>query len=100
MNKYAVKVTPRAGRDLEEIYRYILDNFKAEGTAQNMADALEEAILSLDVMPYRGPERRIGVYANKGYRQIFVKNFTIVYRIDEKQKTVIVLTVRYTPSNF
>jgi len=26
----------------------------------------------------------------KGYRQIFVKNFTIVYRIEKKKKRVIV----------
>ena len=65
-----------------------------------MADTLEDAILSLAEMPYRGSIRRTGAFANRGYRQLLVKNFTIVYRIDEAGKVVIVVTVRYTPSSF
>ncbi len=51
-------------------------------------------------MPYRCPERKRGVYANRGYRQLFVENYTAVFRIDEVKKTVIVVTVRYSPSEF
>ena len=51
-------------------------------------------------MPYRGSIRRTGAFANRGYRQVFVKNFTIVYRIDEAKKMVVIVTVRYTPSSF
>lgn len=100
MDRYTVKLLPRASRDLDGIYTYIADEFKEIGTAEEMADALEEAILGLDVMPYIGAIRRTGAFANRGYRQIFVKNFTIVYRIDEAAKMVIIVTVRYTPSSF
>lgn len=100
MDKYKVKLLARANRDLDEIYDYIVEEFKEIETAERLADSLEAAILSLDEMPYRGAVRRVGAYANKGYRQLFVKNFTILYRINEKMKTVIVVTVRYTPSNF
>ena len=100
MDKYKVKLLARANRDLDEIYDYIVEEFKEIETAERLADSLEAAILSLDEMPYRGAVRRVGAYANKGYRQLFVKNFTILYRIDEKMKMVIVVTVRYTPSNF
>lgn len=100
MDKYKVKLLARANRDLDEIYDYIVEEFKEIDTAEHLADSLEAAILSLDEMPYRGAVRRVGSYANKEYRQLFVKNFTILYRIDEKRKTVIVVTVRYTPSNF
>lgn len=100
MDKYKVKLLARANRDLDEIYDYIVEEFKEIETAERLADSLEAAILGLDEMPYRGAVRRVGAYANKGYRQLFVKNFTILYRINEKMKTVIVVTVRYTPSNF
>ena len=60
-----------------------------------IADIIEEAIFSLEDLPYRGAERKTGSFANKGYRNIFVKNFTIVYKIDEKKKTVIIVTVKY-----
>ncbi|MBA4698421.1 MAG: type II toxin-antitoxin system RelE/ParE family toxin [Ruminococcus sp.] len=100
MDKYQVKLMARAARDLDGIYNYIADEFKETGTAEHMADLLEDGILGLDEMPYRGSIRRVGAFANKGYRQIFVKNFTIVYRIDEAKKLVIIVTVRYTPSSF
>lgn len=100
MAKYHIKLTQRASRDLDDIYNHIADGFKEIGTAEKLADALDEAILSLDEMPYRGAVRRTGAFANRGYRQIFVKNFTIIYRIDEKGKTVIIVTIRYTPSSF
>lgn len=100
MDKYKVKLLARANRDLDEIYDYIVEEFKEIETAERLADSLEAAILSLDEMPYRGAVRRVGAYANKGYRQLFVKNFTILYRINERMKTVIVVTVRYTPSDF
>lgn len=100
MAKYTVKLMQRASGDLDDIYNHIADDFKEIGTAERMADALEDAILSLDEMPYRGSIRRTGAFANRGYRQLFIKNFTIVYRIDEAGKMVIIVTVRYTPSSF
>ena len=100
MTKYTIMLMQRAFSDLDNIYNHIADDFKEIGTAEKMANDLEKAILSLDEMPYRGSIRRTGAFANRGYRQIFVKNFTIVYRIDEAKKVVIVVTVRYTPSSF
>ena len=100
MAKYTVKLMQRASSDLDDIYNHIADDFKETGTAEKMADSLEEAILSLNEIPYRGSIRRTGAFANRGYRQLFVKNFTIVYRIDEARKMVIIVTVRYTPSSF
>lgn len=100
MDKYTVKLIQRAYSGMDDIYNHIADVFKEMGTAEKMADALEEAILNLSEMPYRGSVRRTGAFANRGYRQLFVKNFTIVYRIDEALKMVIVVTVRYTPSSF
>lgn len=90
----------RAARDLDEAYNHIADEFKEIGTAEHMSDLLKDAILSLDKMPYRGAVRKTGAFANRGYRQIFVKNFTIVYRIDEAKKAVLIVTIRYTPSSF
>ena len=55
---------------------------------------------SLDQMPYRCPVRQTGAYANRGYRQLLVGNYTVIYRVDEAKKQVIVVTVRYSPSNF
>lgn len=96
LDKYSVKFLSAAYRNLDNIYAYIAAELQAEQSAMNLIDNLEEAIFFLEVMPYRGAKRRVGAYANKGYRQLFVKNFTVVYRIDEAKKQVIIVNVRYS----
>jgi len=99
-NKYSVKLLPRAYRDLDGIYEYIAETLIEPGIAARLADTLEEAIFSLESMPQRGALRKIGAYANKGYRQLFVGNFTVVYRVEEAKKRVLIVTVRYSKSQF
>jgi len=100
LNKYHVKLLSAAYRNIDSIYAYIAMELNAKPSATNLIDKLEEAILSLEVVPQRGARRRVGAYADRGYRQLFVNNFTIVYRIDELKKEVIVATVRYSRSEF
>lgn len=100
MDKYSVKLMSRALKDLEGIYNYIAHTLLEPETALNLVNRIEDAILSLDTMPYRCPGRKQGAYANRGYRQLFVENYTVVFRINEAQKMVIVVTVRYSPSKF
>lgn len=100
MDKYSVKLMSQALRDLDGIYDYIAHTLLEPGTALSLVERIEEAILSLETMPYRCPERKRGAYVNRGYRQIFVENYTAVFRIDEAKKMVIVVTVRYSSSEF
>ena len=100
MDKYVVKLYARAYRDLEDIYTYIAENLLEPGTALNMVDELENAISSLEQLPERGAIRRVGAYANGNYRQLFVKNYVIIYRVLKQKKEVHIVTVRYMPSNF
>ena len=100
MVKYQVKITPQAFRDIDMIYDYIARHLLEPGTANNLVDEIEAGIFSLEEMLNRGAPRRIGNYANKGYRQLFIKNYTIVYRVDETEKQVIIVTVKYSGSDF
>ena len=100
INEYKVTISVYAKRDLDAIYAYIAETLLEPGTALLLVDEIEKGILSLDTMPQRCPTRKIGAYANRGYRQLFVKNCTVIFRIDEKKKLVIIITVRYSPSQF
>lgn len=100
MDKYAVKLYARAYRDLDGIYTYIVENLLEPSTALNMVGELEAAIFSLKQLPERGAPRRVGAYANGDYRQLFVKNYCIIYRVLKEKEEVHIVTVRYTPSNF
>ena len=97
---YSVGMTDEARRDLENIFRYVAKNLQEPGTAASLIDELEAGILSLCNMPQRSPERQIGIYAGTGYRQLLVKNYTIIFRVEEMNRRVIILTIRYSRSNF
>lgn len=100
MDNYLVKLYARAYRDLDRIYAYIAENLSEPTVAAHMVDELEKAILSLEQLPERGAVRRTGIYANGEYRQLFVKNYTVIYRVLKEKKEVHIITVRYAPSSF
>ena len=100
MDKYEVKLYARAYRDMEDIYAYIANNLHDPNAAQNIIDEIEHAVFSLELMPERGAVRRSGIYANRDYRQLFVGNYIIVYRVKKEEKQVHIVTVRYAPSSF
>ena len=100
LDKYEVRLMNQALQDLDEIYGYIASNLQKPGVAAELLDALESEILSLEYLPYRCSERRTGSFANSGYRQLMVRNYIVIYRIDEAHKQVLIVTVRYARSSF
>lgn len=95
MDKYVVKLYTRAYRDLDNIYTYIAETLLEPGTALDMVDELEEAIFSLEQLPERGAIRRAGAYKDGNYRQLFVKNYCIIYRLMKKRKNF--LPIQFNP---
>ena len=100
LDRFIVKLYSRAYHDLDDIYTYIAGNLFEPDTALNMIGELEKAIFSLEQLPERGAIRCIWAYANGNYRQLFVKNYVIIYRVLNDRKEVHIVTVRYTPSDF
>ena len=100
LDKYTVKMFPQAYRDIDKIYEQVLlvSNYADDAIA--LAENLEKAILSLEEQPYRGTERKYGFYAFKGYRQLIVENYIIIYEVLENEKVVAVVTVKYGKSEF
>jgi len=76
-NKYSLKLLARAFRDLDSIYTYIAETLTEPCIAARLIESIEEAIFSLESLPQRGSLRKTGAYVNKGYRQIFLGNFTV-----------------------
>ena len=99
MDKYKVKVSPRAIRELDHIYEYIAREKLAPQNAKGQVDRIKESILSLDIFPQSHQERDEGRYAGKGYRQLLIDNYIAIFRIDESYKTVYVITIQYQGRN-
>ena len=100
MDKYKVKINPRAILELDNIYEYIANEKLALENAKGQTDRIKKAILNLDTFPQSHQERGEGRYAGKGYRQLLIDNYIIIFRIDETHKTVYVVTIQYQRRNF
>ncbi len=99
MDKYKVKINPRAIRDLDSIYQYIASEKLAPENAKGQVDRIKKGILNLDSFPQSHQERNEGIYAGKGYRQLLTDNYIAIFRIDEANKIVYVVTVQYQGRN-
>ena len=71
----------------------------APENAKGQTDRIKKAILSLDTFPQSHQERSEGRYAGKGYRQLLIDNYIAIFRINEDDKTVHVITIQYQGRN-
>ena len=99
MDKYKVKINPRAIRELDHIYEYIANEKLAPENAKVQVDRIKKSILSLDTFPQSHQERNEGRYDGKGYHQLLIDNYIAIFRIDEPHKTVYVVTIQYQGRN-
>lgn len=99
MNKYNVKINPRTIRELDHIYEYIANEKFAPVIAKGQVDRIKKAVLSLDSFQQSHQERNEGRYAGKGYRQLLIDNYITIFRIDELNKIVYVVTIQYQERN-
>ena len=100
MDKYEVKLYPRAYRDIEGIYAYIAIEKLAPENAKGQTDRIWDALKSLEMFPSAHQDRLEGRYAGHGYKQLLIDNYIAVFKIDEHTKTVYVVTVQYHGQNF
>ncbi|MDD6069581.1 MAG: type II toxin-antitoxin system RelE/ParE family toxin [Clostridiales bacterium] len=99
MNKYKVKFNPKAIHELDSIYEYIANEKLAPENARGQIDRIKKAILNLDTFPQSHQERNEGRYAGKGYRQLIIDSYIVIFRIDETNKIVYVVTIQYQGRN-
>ncbi|MFI3227956.1 MAG: type II toxin-antitoxin system RelE/ParE family toxin [Clostridia bacterium] len=92
---YKLQITSLASKELDEIVLYISCNLKNPIAATNFLDEVEKCYAMLKSNPkiyeYCQDER---LYKLR-YRKVVVKNYVLIYRIDEASKTVYVLHIFY-----
>ena len=99
MDKYKVMLTPRAYRDIESIYVYIARELQSPNNAKMQTERLKSAIKGLTSFPHAHQERQFGRFADQGYRQLLTDNYLAIFRIDENDKSIYVITVQYHGRN-
>ena len=83
-----------AENDLDEVVEY-LSNF-SPNIARRYYDEIMVKALSLAFMPQRCPFVQDEALREKGYRWLFVRNYTIFYVIDEENSVVDIRAIMYS----
>ena len=95
MKTYRVIVTPLALEHIRRITDYIADSLQAPDTALRWLDKTEQAIASLESMPFRFRTVDEEPWHSKGIRRMLEGNYFAYYVVDEAAFTVRVLAVIY-----
>ena len=87
---YNLETTDNAEDDLSEIISYIAMNLNAPKAASDFADQVYDCYDRLEDNPYIYEECRDARLKKEGYRRAVIKNYILLYKINEDEKAVIV----------
>lgn len=92
---YKLLITASALNELNEIVDYISNNLDNPFAAAGFLDKVEECYDRLKDNPkiYQCCDHQN--FKEKGYRKVIIKNYILIYRIDEKNNTVYILHFVY-----
>ncbi|UMZ74524.1 type II toxin-antitoxin system RelE/ParE family toxin [Natranaerofaba carboxydovora] len=99
-NKFNLKVTPAAYADLDNIYKYIVNDLYNRPAAENLIDKIEEAFLRLREFPFFCNLVEDEILKNKGYRKLIIENYVGFYIINEEKNEVIIMRVLYSKQKY
>ena len=87
---YRLYISDRAERDLDHIIAYIAEKLAAPLAAADFADAVYDCYNNLESDPFIYEQCRDAMLKKEGYRRAVIKNYILVYKINEEAKTVTV----------
>lgn len=97
---YIVEFTEECTKEIKKIYEYIKYNFYLENTASSIMIEIEEKVNNLKRYPkmYNEVDKYKDMY--RKYRKIVVKNYILLYTIDENNKKIYISHMYYGGSNY
>ena len=100
LKQYEIIIKNSANKDLNQISKYIIDNFKSINIAEKLLARINKRISILQEYP--NAFQTLNNYQYKGYKckRLVVENYSIIYYILEEQKKVIIIHVFYNKRNF
>jgi len=91
--KYKILRTDKAEDQLREIIFYIADDSGNVDIALGYLDKVETAINRLRDFPESGSIPRYSIIKKQGYRVLIVERHLMFYKINEKDKLVIIYAI-------
>ena len=97
---YSLEYLPAARQDMIDIVRYIGSELKNPVAAERLAVELTEAGNRISDFPYANPSYIPIRLLKHEYRKLSVKNFLMLYWVDEEKKCVTVARVIYAKRDY
>lgn len=85
---YKLHRTDAFERDLDTVIGYIVLSLENKDAAASLLDAIEKCYDDLEHIPLMYEACRNTYLKELGYQKAGIRNYIIVYKVDEKSKTV------------
>jgi len=92
---YTISFTTPAEEDLIATLHYISDVLQSPLAAKSLLDELEQQIHVLADTPFIYSVVRDEYLGKKGIRYLLVKNYLVLYSVDEEDKSVTIIRIVY-----
>lgn len=92
---YKIENTPLAEQDLDSILSYIAENLGNKTAAVSFLDEVDACYINLERMPFMYEQCRDPQLRALGYRKAIIKNYVMIYRVDDDKKVVYILRFFY-----
>ena len=100
MVKYTIRFSKKSKEDVSRIVSYISDIINEPQIAKSYANLFFSEINSLHIFPKRNPIVKGKSLYGMERRKFVVKNYVILYLINENEKTVFIERVVYGASDW
>lgn len=100
LSDYSLKFTQKAENHLDEIYKYVSSELKAESAAENLMDKFEIGIMKLKKFPSSGSTILDKPLKDRGYRKLVINNYIVFYLVNELVQQVVIMRILYGASNY
>ena len=98
--KYEVIITDECNNELDKACNYIRQNLFANMACNTMLEKIIEVIDTLECSPFMYSKITRYNSLDKEYRKVIIKNYVIIYFVDEEEKKVYLDHIFYTKSNY
>lgn len=93
---YRVVFTKTAHHDLKSIYDYISNNLFNKKAANDLVNLIFESAGHLSVFPKKHQICSEKLLSNKNVRYLMVKNFKVLYLVDDNELAVFIARIIYS----
>lgn len=97
---YRIVETQSAAQELEDIIEYIAKTLANPTAAADLVGSIDQCYREMEQMPKIYEECRDARLKALGYRKAAIKNYILIYRIDEATETVYILHCLYGRRNY